>query len=452
MRVNRAIPPQTKGKINFHLQKFDRFYLSNGLNVLFFRKINLPIVNVHLAVNAGSKFDPKGKKGLAHLTTLLVDEGAGGYNSLELDSEFESLGSVFSVSTDPDNIHFHLLSLKENFERSLELLSLIYNSPAFTEENFEREKKKLIAKKSQNNDDASYLASSAFDKILYSGSGYETPISGITKDISKIINDDVKEFHSYYFLPENTQLIVVGNLELSELKEMLNKYFREKSGGLSIPKTHVNFLPKGKGIFFINKKGATQSEIRIGHIAERRNKTDYFAKLIANSILGGQFSSRLNLNLRENKGYTYGIHSAFVYRKDAGHFEIATSVNGKDTADAVLEIEKEVNGLKAEITNDEISFAKSYMIKRFPAQFETYTQIAHALYTLEKYNLSDNYYETYINKIEKCSREEITAAAKEKISPEQFQYVIVGNGDVVLHELRKKTDGKIIELDQTEID
>lgn len=447
MKIDRSNSPQSTGVIEFRLPKFNKFVLENGLEVLFVQKNNLPVLQLNLLVNGGSKFDPANKSGLAHLTSLLVDEGAGEYDSLQLDDQFESLGSIFGVSTDNDNIHLNILSLKENLERSIELLSLVYQSPNFTENDFLREQKKLAAKITQNHDDPSFIATSNFDRIIFEGTNYKNSIIGNINDVNKLTNNDVKSFHKHYFVPANTQFVVVGNVEITELESLLNKYFNISSKNLKELGSAIYPFKQNSKFYFIHKDNAAQSEIRIGHISDKRNETDFFAKIIANSILGGQFSSRLNLNLREDKGFTYGISSGFMYHKDAGHFEISTSVNGKDTREAIKEIQKEIAGIKLEISDDEIDFTKSYLVKRFPAMFETYSQITHNLATINIHDLSDNYFDKYIDKINSCSKIEIEKITEEKIISDELIYLVVGDKELVLPQLKEVTELNIVELD-----
>ncbi|MCF6268105.1 MAG: insulinase family protein [Melioribacteraceae bacterium] len=447
MKIERNNSPKSKGAIEFHLPKFNKFVLENGLEVLFVQKNSLPIVQLNMLVNGGSKFDPVNKSGLAHLTSLLVDEGAGEFDSLKLDDEIESLGSIFGVSTDNDNIHLSMLTLKENLERSVELLSLVYHSPKFTADDFSREQKKLTAKITQNQDDPSYVATSIFDKIIFNETNYKNSILGNINEVNTLTNSDVKGFYKKYFIPSNTQFVVVGNVEVTVLNSLLNKFFNIPNHIKLEKKIDITPKKQNSKFYFIHKEDAAQSEIRIGHIADKRDETDYFAKVIANSILGGQFSSRLNLNLREAKGFTYGISSAFMYRKETGHFEISTSVNGKDTKEAIKEIQKEIAGIKIEITNDEIEFTKSYLVKRFPAMFETYSQIAHNLSTMKKYNLSNNYFDNYIDKINSCSKVEIENIVKEKIITDELIYLVVGDKESVLPQLEGVNDLDIVDLD-----
>ena len=447
MKINRANPPLIEGDVNIHLPEIKKFTLDSGLNVIFVEKKNLPIVQLNLVINAGSKFDPDEKKGLAYLTSLLIDEGAGNYSALELDNEIESLGSIFGISTDHDLIYLSMLLLEEKFERSLELLSTIVTSPTFTNEDFAREKKKLLTKIISNNDDPSYIASTNFDRLVYKNSHYEYPILGLNKTIESLSNEEVINFYQNFFSAENSFLVVVGNIEKNKLEELLKKQFghwRNKKKELK-----VNNIAKrsASNFYLIHKAGAAQSELRIGHLSEGRNEGDYFAKIIMNGILGGQFSSRLNLNLRENKGYTYGISSSFIYNKLKGHFVISTSVKSENTGNAVEEIIKEIEGIKKEIKQEEIEFVKSYLIKRFPSMFETYSQVSRNLTTLIHYSLDDNYFNNYIKNVELCTNENIVSAAQQSINEKELNYLIVGDREKVLPQLQLITKQNIIELD-----
>jgi len=446
--MNRSTAPDSTGKLNFQLPGIQQFTLNNGLNILFVEKNNLPIVNMSLIVNAGSRFDPKNKSGLAYLTSMLIDEGAGDFSALELDNEIESLGSIFGVSTDSDLIYLNMLSISDKFERSLELLSMVYTTPIFSIDDFDREKQKLLTSIIRNYDDPSYIASSNFRNLVFNNSPYANPIIGDSKSVESITNSEVIQFHKNAFTPDNSHLIVVGNISQSQLETLLNKYFsvstnkRKEDSFLSLSKNEKS------SFYFINKDGAAQSEIRIGHLTNNRNDPDYYAKIIMNSILGGQFSSRLNLNLREDKGFTYGISSGFYYNRHLGNFQISTSVQSENSGETINEIEKEINGIKQNISSEEIDFSKSYLIKRFPAMFETYSQISNNLSSLIHYSLDKKYFDNYIQNIESCTKHEIEIAAQQRIIADELIYLIVGDRDKVLPQLRSITNQNIIELDK----
>lgn len=447
MKINRSQPPLTDPNIKFSLPEIEQFKLKNGLRITFVEKSSLPIIQMGLITNAGSRFDPIKRHGLAYLTSLLIDEGAGEYSALELDNEFESLGSIFSVSTDSDLIYLNLLSLKEKFERSLELLAKVYSSPLFTDQDFEREQQKLQTKIIRSYDDPSFIASANHKKLIFKDSPFAHPIIGDSESIKSIKNDEVKNFFNQYFVPANSDLIVVGSISRKELETKLNRYLN------SVTKQNIDrngssaFVNNKSKIFFIHKDDAAQSEIRVGHLTNKRTDPDYYAKTILNSILGGQFSSRLNLNLREDKGFTYGVSSGFYYNEPSGYFQIATSVQSENTGQALEEINKEIVGIKDNVSDKEIDFVKSYLIKRFPAMFETYSQIANNLTSLIHHSLDLDYFNNYIKNIESCSKVEIENAAKQRIVTDDLIYLIVGNEEVVLPQL-ENLSGSIIKLDK----
>ncbi|MCB0747272.1 MAG: insulinase family protein, partial [Ignavibacteriae bacterium] len=218
--------------------------------------------------------------------------------------------------------------------------------------------------------------------------------------------------------------------------KILNNYFKDwqvkesKNFTVSITKTK-------KKIILIDKPTAAQSELRIGHFSTGRNSKDFYAKTILNSILGGQFSSRINLNLREDKGFTYGAHSNFNYNAAGGSFVVSTSIKTENTAEAIKEILFELDNIKDSVTQEELDFAKSYLIRRYPSLFETYTQMASNISLLPIFNLPVNYFENYITEINKVTIDEVANAAKHNINFEELITVIVGNKKLVKEQLTK---------------
>lgn len=444
--IDRSKSPLPGGEITFHLPEMKRFALNNGLKVLFVQKEKLPLLQLSLLIRAGSINDASEKAGTAHLTAMMIDEGAGPYNSLELDDEIEKLGSIVSISNNHDSLYVSLLTLIENFERSLELTSLIINDPVMAEEDFKREQYKLENKLQQLYDDPGYIASSNFDRICYKGTNYAQPAMGIKSSISKIELNDIKDFYTNHFSPQNAELIVVGNISQADLEDKLNTYLSSwKSNKVEVQKEML-FVPKSKTIHLIHKEDSAQTEIRVGNLTSKRRDGDYFDKMIMNTILGGQFSSRINLNLREDKGFTYGANSMMGYNAATGMFRIGTAVNLENTGETLSEIFKEIKGIKEDISSDEIEFAKSFLIKSFPSKFETYGQIATNLNTLVIHNLHDTYYNEYIENVSKVTKETALEAAKGNLKEEDMVIVLVGDRDKIIPQL-SNFDYKIVELD-----
>ncbi|MFA8342695.1 MAG: M16 family metallopeptidase [Rhodothermaceae bacterium] len=447
MKLDRSKPPKEIGEIHFTLPEIKHLQTENGLEVLLVQKKNLPIVQMNLIVTAGSYFDPKNKYGLAKLTGMMIDEGAGKYNALELDNEIDSLGSILEISNDHDSIFLSMSSLEETFDNSLDIFSQIICEPHLAENDFVREQEKALVKIMQYDDDPSYLASTEFEKIVFKNTGYENPVPGTEASLKNISIEDLRNFYKSHFNINNSKLVVVGNIEENLLLEKIGSAFKNyRTGKVYAPEVKPYQFDKRK-IYFVHKSDSAQSEVRVGIQTSRRNEKNYFTKLLLNSVLGGQFSSRINLNLREDKGYTYGAHSSFTYAKTIGHFAVSTSVQAEHTANSLSEIFDEIEKIKTTITEDEVAFAKSYLIKKYPAIFETYSQVARNVNTKVVFDLDDNYFNNYIENISKLTLQDLHNCAQEELNDAQLISLVVGDKNIVMEQLKNKFDFEIVELE-----
>jgi zinc protease len=369
-----------------------------------------------------------------------MDEGADDLNALQLSDEFDMIGSSFNVSTDNDLINLSLQCLTEHFDRSLELFSKVLLKPSFNNDDFLREKKKLITRIMQSKDEPEYIADQIFDMIVLGKSNkYSFPVSGYEDTVESISVDEIKNYYLDYFFPSNATLIVVGNINQNDLLGLLNKYFIDwKNVQKEIPFSATS-NSSDKKIYLYHKEGSVQTEIRVGHVTEKRNQKDFFQRYILNTILGGQFTSRINLNLRERNGYTYGATSRFQYFKDTAFFEVSTSVGIENTANALREILFELKNIHNGVSDVEIDFAKSSITKKFPLNFETYRQIASGIAGKLLYSLPDNYFETYIHNVNAVSKLEVDKAAKEFILNDKLTIVLVGDKTLLLEKLKELT-------------
>ena len=446
--LDRSKKPSPYGEIKFKLPQIERFRLKNDLNVLFVRKENLPVLRFTLIAGSGSKFDPTGKKGLANLFARVLDEGAGDYNAFELSEEMDILGSSFNISCFNDNVHLTLQTLTENLDKSLELFGTIISQPHLDEKSFEREKRKTLTQIQQIQDSPEDIADIAFDRIIF---GEENPYAyssiGSNDDVNNLSQKDVKSFYENNFLPNNSTLIIVGDSTKNELGKKLNKYLSEWKSTKKISELKYPSRKENLSVYLIHKEGSVQTEIRVGHLSSKRDNEKFFAKHLLNLILGGQFSSRINLNLRENKGYTYGAHSRFNYLKEAAQFEVSTSVGSENTGNAIKEILDELKKIKEGITDKELDFARSSLIRRYPGNFETYGQISANLVSLVLHSLPDNYFNTYIDSLSKLNIEDVNKAATGNIFPEKLSVLAVGDKNLILKQLQDLNISNVIELD-----
>jgi len=273
--INRTIKPEPSEEITFHLPKFEKFILKNGLTVYFIKRNQLPILGFNTVLNAGSKYDPAGKKGMVNLFSLVIDEGAGDFDALQLNDEFDILGSNFDISTNNDNIFLSLRTLKENKERSLELFSAVIKKPHFKEEAFAREQRKVLTRILQLKDDPEELANIVFENQLFGKENpYAYPVIGMEEDVKNITIEDLKHFYSNYFTPMRATIIVTGDSEKEEIEQLLNKYLGDWNTKGIFTNAEISNRENEGNIYLIHKEGAVQAEIRLGHISSGRNSED----------------------------------------------------------------------------------------------------------------------------------------------------------------------------------
>lgn len=379
---------------------------------------------------------------------MVIDEGAGSYSSLQLSDEFDKLGTHFNVHSSEDNIFFSVQTLTENFVRSADLASMVLMHPHFNKNDFERERRKIITRIIQIKDEPDEIADLVFGKVMFGGNNpYGFPVFGYQKDLEFIGIDDIKNYYSDFIHPSNGSIIVVGDISRTDLEKQLSALFSGwKPKQIKIGDIYPE-KESGFEYYLVDKKDSVQSEIRIGHAASKRSEKDYYSKTLMNMILGGQFTSRINLNLREKNGFTYGANSRFNYYRDSAFFSVSTSVNSDNTTAAVKEIISELNGIKGGIKEEELEFAKSSLIRKFPANFETYRQIASNLAASVIHSLPNDYFNKYLDNIKSVSLEEINKVSSESISTENLKIVIVGDKNKLKPGLEEFTKSKISETD-----
>lgn len=434
--MDRTSPPVINGNITFKLPDEKKLKTANGIEVRFIKKDELPIINLNILIEAGSKLDPGEKQGLAYLTSLMIDEGAGEYDSIEFNKQINLLGSSFGISCDNDYFYISLLTLTEKFEQSLELVSLVLKQPKFGMEDFEREKKKLLNILLQAQNDPEDVAHKVFESKVYgTANKYGNSIPGSIESIEKITLEDVKNYYNGRIIKNKPVIIITGNIDETTLLNLLNEKFSFIISTETATETEYSIKTNPTKVFVVDKPDAPQTEIRIGHPVNHRNSPDYYARLLVNMILGGQFSSRLNANLREEKGLTYGVHSFFSYNKMGGYFCVSTSVDTEKTYEAVSEIINELNGMRKGISDSELEFAKSSVIKKYPLNFETYGQISGNMTNKFIYNLENDYFDTFTKRIKNTGNDEVLEAARNNLKPDSLVIVLVGNKDVIMKQI-----------------
>jgi len=433
-QVDRTKNPIGGPTPKFTIPKIQRAILSNGLKVMLVEHRELPVVQMQFVFQTGAVVDPIQKPGIANLTMRLLDAGTKKRTALQIADEVDYFGASLSASASYDGSFVSVLTLQKHLSEVLDIVADILQNPAFPLSEFERIRKEVLTNLLQQKDRPEVIVGKVFSKIVYGDNHpYGNSTDGTEASVNLITLDEVKNFYDTYFYPNNATLIVVGDIDLSEMKDVFEKNLSswkpKEIPVLVIPK----FESETKtGIFMVDKPKAAQSQIRIGSVGVSRSTPDYFAVEVMNMILGGNFNSRLNWNLREQKGYTYGARSGFAYRKEAGPFSASGGFRSNVTDSCVIEILKEIKKIKgSDVTIDELLFAKNGLVRALPRTFETPAQISGQLANLELYNLPDSYYSSYIQNIDKVTVQDVRNVSEKYLNPEKMAIVIVG--DVALN-------------------
>ena len=404
--------------------------IENGVRLMVCPIPKLPLITLLVVVDSGAAVDPKGKEGLARLTAKSLVEGTPGRSGIELSEILEGLGTSLESGADWDSSVLKTTFLAEHLDRVLPLVCEALTGPTFPERELQRLKAERIADLVQIESEPRALADQKFETFLYSAeSRYSIPSGGSERSVSALTREDLVQFHAQRYAPASTTVIAVGDVTLEALQSRLHATlgdWNSPSGGDSAPRNTI--ASSGRTVRIVDKTDAPQSELRVGHGGLERKHPDYFPAVVMNAVLGGLFGSRINLNLREAHGYTYGASSYFDWRKEAGPFVISTAVQTEVTGAALKEIFLEIDRIRAEeITESELSLAKEYLDGVFPIRYETTASIAAALANMRIYGLPRNYYDTYRERIRRVSSADVLRAARSHVQPEQMQVVIVGN-------------------------
>ena len=424
--------------------------LANGLAVWLVEKHKLPLVAMSLVIQSGADQDPAGKPGVATMTAELLDAGTGSRDVLQIAEELEFLGASMSFRANTDASVGNAVTLTKHLDRTLALFADILTNPVFPEKEFERIRTQRVTSLLQQRDRAAIVASNALMHVMYgTHHPYGNDASGTEASLKSMTRNDIVAFYKASYRPGNATLIVVGDIAMNDLLPRIEKSFaawEQAQVALRIP---PDVLPaRRRMVYLIDKPGAPQSEIRIGYPALARSTPDYFPVSVMNRILGGQFSSRINLNLREKRGYTYGARSAFIFLKHPGPFMASGGFVSAKTDSSVEQLVAEIKRMHAEgITAEELAFAKKGMTGAFALNFETQAQVANTLQNLVLYGLPDDYYATYLQNIDGVTLEDVRRVAAAYLNPDAMAILVVGDAKLVKPGLEKLNLGPVVMLD-----
>ncbi|MCC7008112.1 MAG: insulinase family protein [Acidobacteria bacterium] len=427
---DRGTPPAPGAPPSLRLPPIERRTLPNGLQVWIVEMHEVPVVHLTAIVKSGAAADPAGRYGLAHFTAAMLDEGAGNYDALQLADAIDFLGASLSTAAGFDSSLVNLHTPASKLSQALPLLADTVLRPRFADGDLERVRKERLTSLVQTRDNPAALASAAFARLVFGPEHrYGTLTMGTQASNTAITAADLRTFHGAHYRPQNTILLVAGDVRPAELMPQLDRTFGTWSGGAAVARPTLPAVakPAARQIYLVDKPGAAQSQIRIGGIGVARSTPDYFPLRVMNTMLGGSFSSRLNQNLREAHGYTYGASSMFDMRATAGPFVAGAGVQTDKTVESLREFFNELNGMREPTPPAELTRVRNLEALSFPGEFETTSDMTQRLTELAVYDLAPSFFTEFVPKIEAVGPEDIGRVVRQHITPDTFAVVIVGD-------------------------
>ncbi|MQA89123.1 MAG: hypothetical protein GEU90_02630 [Gemmatimonas sp.] len=445
-RLDRSRIPDPGSLRPFRFPPIDRFQLSNGLPVLAARTESLPVVTYSLLLPAGAIHEAGRDAGLASLVGSLLESGTGSMDAAAIAERLETLGVRMHVGTswEVSRVDFTALSAKAG--EAAQVVATLVGDPTFPEGEVERIRHQQLASIMQRRAEPRGLANEMVARYVFSeDTPFSRPLVGTPRSVAQLSREKAMSFHADYFTPMGASLIVAGNLTSDEMRTTTEVAFGEWTGDAAVKlPTVVEARSDTTHVVIIERPGAVQSEIRIGHVGVPRNSPDYFPILVLNTVLGGAFSSRLNLNLREKHGFTYGANSRFVMRRRPGPFIVSAAVQSEVTGRAIEETLNELHRIReAEIRPDELADARQYVAGTFPLRLETTDGVASRLAELAIYDLPDSYLDDFAERVLAVTADEVLQAARQHIHPDRLAIVIVGDPDPLRPQLESLNLGPI---------
>jgi len=429
-----SLRPKPGPARSYHFPDFHDERLPSGIRLVTAPVSKLPLATVLVIIDAGSTDEPSGKEGVAALTAATLVEGTKQYSGAELTEKFEQLGTSLESGADWDSTFVKITTLSSRLGEATSLLGETLSNPVFPGREVERLRAERLAEILQLETEPRGLADEKFSQFLYvDGSRYSKPDGGTSESVSALARKDIERFYRANYKSQATTVIIAGDISADAARALVSQAFRNLPAG-SPRKQSFSAVPRtdGRSVRIVNKPDASQSELRVGHIGLPRKHPDFFPALVMNAVLGGLFGSRINLNLREVHGYTYGASSLFDWRRGPGPFVVSTAVQSEVTAPALREIGLEIDRIRAEkISEDELSLARDYLEGVFPIRYETTAAIASALATSVIYELPPDYYDSYRRNIHNVSANAVLEAARLHLHPHELQTVVVGDAEVV---------------------
>jgi zinc protease len=431
MKVDRSRLPETGPAPPFRFPQIERSSLPSGLRVWTIPHPSIPLVTFVLLVRRGAADDPPDKEGLAAITLDMLDEGSGGRSAIEMHEALARLGAQLDSDIGSDATMLTVTSLARFAGPALTLLADIAARPSLSEADFVRVRQLRLHRLTQLRDMPAAVADRAFVRLLYGRHPYGHTSLGSERALSLMTVDDVRAFHRAALRPSEATLIAVGDCDHESMHRLASGAFDGWDGTAAVSASVATGTPEPARLNVIPRPGASQSELRIGQVAVARRTPDYHALVAANMVLGGQFVSRINLNLRQDKGFTYGARTAFEFRRLPGPFSLQVSVQTAVTSQAIEESLGEIAAIRGPrpVTPEELMLGIAALTRGYARNFETAEQIARAVTQLALFDLPDDYFAEFVPKVEQVTVDDVTRVAALHLDPRRLTTLIVGDFD-----------------------
>lgn len=444
MTADRSRLPEVGADPAFRFPQIARHTLATGLPVRTVEHHGAPIITFVLQVDAGSGADPADKEGLAAVVADMADEGTGSMNALDISEALARIGAEYDVDVGADVITFGLTTLTRFAGRGAALLANMVASPSLRADDFQRVRQLRLERLRQLKDLAPAAAERAFLRLMYDGHPYGHLAIGHDAALRRVSLEDVAAFHQRLFRPSRATLIVAGALPHDQLLVAAANAFggwADDGHPDAAPAAASEMQPSARlrpRLAIVPREGSAQSELRIGHLAARRNTPDYHALLVMNAALGGQFVSRVNLKLREEKGFTYGARTGFDWRRGLAPFSLQASVQTAATAEAIRDSLAEIEAIRGArpVSEQELTLARASLTRGYPRNFETAQQVARSVAQLALYDLPDTYFEEFVPKVNAVTAAAITTVAARYLDPTRLTTLVVGDNSAIAESLR----------------
>lgn len=425
--------------------------LDNGLTVLGLEYRKLPLAHITVMIKRGSERDPEGKEGLADLTSEMLTLGTQGRDSQQLALEMEQLGAQYSASSGWDASFVEAFGLSKDFTALLTLVGDMLLQPTFPHEEMQQSQQRRISRLIQQRDEAEVIANEIIIQRLLEHTPYAHPTYGTIPSLGGMTGEDPRSFYDHHFSPQDTVLLVIGDLTFEEMKKEAEALLGNwKADGKTDEQLLSPTTPTGRKIIVVNRPDLTQSQIRVGMLGINRKDKQYIPFKVMNYIFGGGgFSSRLMQRIRAEKGYTYGISSSFQAGHIAGPFIISTFTPTATTVPVIEEIVTVMEKFIKEGTHpQELEEAKNFFRGSFPLRLETPGQMAGELLKLELYNVPFDYFSTYPEAIGNVTLDEINSLASSYLLPKDLIIVVAGRAEGLVESLRSWGEVELIEYNE----